>query len=239
MSAPLALVTGGARGIGRAIAVALAASGHAVIAAARTPPPAPLPDGIGFAALDVRDAAAVRNLFRRIAGAHGGLQVLVNNAGLAGANSLAAETDDALWHDIVATNLHGSYFCAKAALPLLPDGRGRIVNIASVLGLKGAPDQTAYSAAKHGVVGFTRALALAVAARGITVNAVCPGWVRTDMAYQRFREIGNDEAAAAAQTPTGRITEPEEVAAVVRFLCSAEAGNITGQTITIDGGALA
>jgi NAD(P)-dependent dehydrogenase (short-subunit alcohol dehydrogenase family) len=238
MSAPLALVTGGVRGIGRAIAAALAAAGYEVIAAARTAPMEPLPTGLRFAALDVRDAVAVNALFERIAREPSRLQVLVNNAGLAGANALDGASDH-LWHDIIATNLYGTYHCSKAALPLLPDKIGRIVNIASVLGLKGIADQTAYSAAKHGVIGFTRALALAAAPRGITVNAVCPGWVRTDMAYQRFQEIGNDEAAAAAATPTGRITEPAEVAAVVRFLCSTEAGNITGQTITIDGGTLA
>lgn len=239
MSAPLALVTGGVRGIGRAIASALSGAGYEVIAAARTAPSEPLPIGIDFNALDVRDAVAVRALFEHIGRERGGLAVLVNNAGLAGANTLDAAGDDQLWHDIIATNLHGTYYCSKAALPLLPDTSGRIVNIASVLGLKGVPDQTAYTAAKHGVIGFTRALALAAAPRRITVNAICPGWVRTDMAYQRFQEIGNDEAAAAAGTPTGRITEPHEVAAIVRFLCSAEAGNITGQTLTVDGGALA
>jgi NAD(P)-dependent dehydrogenase (short-subunit alcohol dehydrogenase family) len=239
MSARLAIVTGGARGIGRAIAMALSDAGYQVIAAARNAPGEVLPIAIRFVPCDVTDQTSVAALFAAIKRDHGGLDVLVNNAGLAGSNPLDEGSDDRLWHDIVATNLTGTYYCSKAALPLLPDTAGRIVNIASVLGLKGVPDQTAYVAAKHGVVGFTRALALAVAPRRITVNAICPGWVRTDMAYQRFQEIGNDEAAAAAGTPTGRITEPQEVAAIVRFLCSAEAGNITGQTITVDGGTLA
>ncbi len=108
-----------------------------------------------------------------------------------------------------------------------------------MLGLKGAGDQTAYTAAKHGVVGLTRALALAVAPRGITVNAVCPGWVATDMAAQRYREIGIDAADAAADTPLGRVATPEDVAGVVLFLAGPDAGHITGQTLTVDGGALA
>ena len=134
----------------------------------------------------------------------------MNSAGLAGANTL--DGDDALWHAIISANLHGTYYCCKAALPLLPDGSGRIVNIASVLGLRGVPDQTAYCAAKHGVVGFTRALALALAPRGITVNAICPGWVDTDMARQRFAELGITAEAAAAGVPTGHIATPAEVA---------------------------
>ena len=154
---------------------------------------------VEFRACDVTDAASVRGLFAGLA--H--VDALVNCAGLAGANSL--EGDDALWHAIVAANLHGTYYCCKAALPLLPDGSGRIVNIASVLGLRGVPDQTAYCAAKHGVVGFTRALALAVAPRGITVNAICPGWVDTDMARQRFTRARPDAEAAAAGVPTGHI----------------------------------
>ena len=162
------------------------------------------------------------------------VDVLVNNAGLAGANAL--EGDDALWHAIIASNLHGTYHCCKAALPLLPDGTGRIVNIASVLGLRGVPDQTAYCAAKHGVVGFTRALALALAPRGITVNALCPGWVDTAMARQRFAELGITAEQAGQGVPTGRIATPEEVADAVAWLIRPEAGSITGHALPIDGG---
>jgi NAD(P)-dependent dehydrogenase (short-subunit alcohol dehydrogenase family) len=238
MSSRVAIVTGGTRGIGRAIAEHFAASGFIVVATARRAPEEPLADGIVFMAGDVADAAAMRELFAGIRNHHGRLDVLVNNAGLAGTNPLEGD-DDALWHAILATNLDGTYYCSKAALPLLPDRTGRIVNIASVLALRGVPDQTAYCAAKHGVVGFTRALAHVLAPRGITVNAVCPGWVRTGMAARRFEELGIDEAAAAAGTPTGRITTPEEIAALVHFLAGEAAGNITGQTITVDGGSLA
>jgi NAD(P)-dependent dehydrogenase (short-subunit alcohol dehydrogenase family) len=119
----------------------------------------------------------------------------------------------------------------------MPDGgEGRIVTLASVLGLRAVGDQVAYTAAKHGVVGLTRALALKLAPRRITVNALCPGWVATEMAAARWRELGMDAAAAAA-TPTGRITTAEEVAAALAWLVSPAAGNVTRQAITLDGGA--
>ncbi len=229
----LAVVTGGTRGIGRAIAARLATDGWDVVAAARHAPSVPLPARVQFARCDVADAASVSALFSPLKQ----IELLVNNAGLAGSNSL--DGDDALWHAIIASNLHGTYHCCKAVLPRLPDGAGRIVNIASVLGLRGVPDQTAYCAAKHGVVGLTRALALAVAPRGITVNAICPGWVATGMAEQRYLELGMTPEDAAAGVPTGHVTTPDEVAALVAFLASGDAGNITGQALTIDGGALA
>jgi NAD(P)-dependent dehydrogenase (short-subunit alcohol dehydrogenase family) len=230
MSARVAVVTGGTRGIGRAIATRLAAESWRVIVAARHP--AAVSD-CEFRACDITNPLSVARLFRGLQRIDG----LVNNAGLAGANAL--DGDDALWHAIIASNLHGTYHCCKAALPLLPDGSGRIINIASVLGLRGVADQTAYCAAKHGVVGFTRALALALAPRGITVNAVCPGWVDTDMARQRFAELGISPDMAAASVPTRQIATPEEVADTVAWLMRPEARSITGHALPIDGGGLA
>ena len=147
--------------------------------------------------------------------------------------------DDDLWHSIVASNLHGTYYCCKAALPLMTDNGGRIVNMASVLGLRGVPDQTAYCAAKHAVVGFTRALALALAPRGITVNALCPGWVDTPMAHQRFGELGITQEQAASGVPTGRIATPAEIADAVVWLLRPESRGITGHALPIEGGGLA
>ncbi len=230
MTAQIAVVTGGTRGIGAAIAARLADDGYRVVVTARL---APTDGAHEFRHCDVTDAASVRALF----GGFARVDALVNCAGLAGANAL--DGDDALWHAIVAANLHGTYYCCKAALPLLPDGNGRVVNIASVLGLRGVPDQTAYCAAKHGVIGFTRALALALAPRGITVNAICPGWVDTEMAHQRFTELGITQEAAAAGVPTGHIASPAEVADAVAWLLRPEARSITGLALPIDGGGLA
>ncbi len=234
-SQPVALVTGASRGIGRAVAEALAGAGYAVYGCARGQPQAgPF---AAFHRCDVADPVAVKAMFAALARDAGRLDVLVNNAGIAGANQLDADADDGLWHAIVGTNLTGTYLCSKAALPMLPDRVGRIVNIASVLGLRGAADQTAYCAAKHGVIGFTRALALAVAPRGIAVNAVCPGWVDTDMAAGRFAELGMTAADAARQTPLGRIASGADVAGLVLFLAGPAAGHITGQALSVDGGA--
>jgi NAD(P)-dependent dehydrogenase (short-subunit alcohol dehydrogenase family) len=228
-----ALVTGGTQGIGRAVAARLAAEGWAVLAVGRRAPEV-LPAGVEFRACDVTDAAAVRALI----GGLGRLDALVTAAGAAGAGPVDP-SGDALWHALIGANLHGTYYCCSAAAERLPDRTGRIVTIASTLGLRGVADQAAYCAAKHGVVGYTRALALALAPRRITVNAVCPGWTETEMAGRRFAELGIDAAQAAAGVPAGRIAAPEEVAAVVAFLLSAEAGHITGHALPVDGGSLA
>lgn len=225
-----AIVTGGTRGIGRAVTVRLRAEGWDVVPVARHAPADPDPD---FIPCDVGDAEQVRALFTQVAR----LDALVNCAGIAGTNAL--DGDDALWHAIVNSNLNGTWYCCKAAIPKLPDGTGRIVNIGSVLGLRGVPDQTAYCAAKHGVVGLTRALALAVAERGITVNVLCPGWVDTDMARQRYSELGITPEQAAAGVPTRRVATPAEIADAVIWLLRPESRGINGHALPIEGGGLA
>jgi NAD(P)-dependent dehydrogenase (short-subunit alcohol dehydrogenase family) len=234
----LALVTGGTRGIGLAIASALAEAGYEVVATARHAPQQALPAGIAFLPCDVAQPESVLALFAQLQRAQGRIDVLVNNAGVAGADRLGDPLDPA-WDASLATNLSGAYRCTQAALPLFPPEGGRLVFLASVLGLRAVPDQIAYVAAKHGVVGLAKAFALALAPRGITSNALCPGWVDTAMARQRFGELGIDAETARAGVPTRAILTPQEVAAAVLYLCSDAARNVTGHAMVLDGGATA
>jgi NAD(P)-dependent dehydrogenase (short-subunit alcohol dehydrogenase family) len=232
------LVTGGSRGIGLAVIDRFKTAGWRVAACARALDRlSPCPADFKFAC-DVADSQAVRDGIAAVVREFGAIDALVNSAGLAGSNRLDAESDDATWQRVIDVNLNGTYYFAKYAFPHIPDG-GRIINIGSLLSHKGAADQTAYSAAKHAVLGFTRAFALHAAGRGVTVNAVCPGWVRTDMARGRWEELHIDEKQAASGVPLGRVVEPAEVASLVYYLASDEAGAITGQAFNIDGGTLA
>ena len=232
------LVTGGSRGIGLAIVERFKTAGWRVAACARALDHlAECPADFKFAC-DVSEADAVRDSVAAVVQEFGAIDALVNSAGLAGSNPLDPASDDALWHRVIDVNLHGTYYVTKHAFAHIPDG-GRIINIGSVLSHTGVADQTAYSAAKHAVLGFTRAFSQHAAARGVTVNAVCPGWVRTDMARDRWHELQIDASRAASEVPLGRIVEPAEVAALVYFLASDEAGAITGQAFNIDGGMLA
>lgn len=236
MNAPVVFITGASRGIGASLVRRFHRGGFVVAACARTPIDSP---EVALSLMcDVQDASAVKRTIAAIIERFGRLDVVVNNAGLAGTNSLDPEDDDAFWHQVMGVNLHGTYYVSKHALPHLPNDRGRIVNISSVLGIKGVPDQTAYTAAKHGVIGFTRALAHYAAPRRITVNAICPGWTRTPMAEGRMRDLGLDETALAQSVPIGRILEPDEVAEFAFYLSSEAAAGITGQAIVMDGGAL-
>lgn len=244
-----AVVTGAGRGIGAAIARELAARGARVSVLGRTQAPLDaLAAEIGSAgaavAADVSDERAVQAAFDRIRAGAGPITILVNNAGQARSASFAA-TDSVLWREMLDVNLTGVYHCTHAALPdMLQAGRGRIVNIASTAGLIGYPYVAAYCAAKHGVIGLTRALALELARKHITVNAVCPGYTDTDLARAAIANIraktGRDEAQAAAalvaRNPQGRLIRPEEVADAVGWLCSDAAASVTGQSIAVAGG---
>ncbi len=246
LSGKVALVTGASRGIGEAIAVELAAQGARVVLAARTTADVEtlatkIGGGASACTLDVTDSAAVDRAVDEIA-ARGGLHIVVNNAGLSERGTVRKGTDD--WFDrVLRANLTSTFYVARAGLRHLGEG-GRIVNIASVLGVFGVGDSAAYVAAKHGVIGFTRALAAEVAHKGITVNAVCPGWVETAMAENGFATIASvakitkDEARARAlgAVPTGRILLPAEIAGLVAFLCHPDSRGIHGQAIRIDGG---
>jgi len=244
------VVTGAGRGIGAAIARVLAAEGARLTLMGRSLGAlrrlaAELPGGKHAAVpVDVADAASVHAAFARSRDENGAIAALVNNAGQA-ESAPFAKTSIELWNRMLAVNLTGSYLCAQAALPdMLAAGRGRIVNVASTAGLVGYAYVTAYTAAKHGVIGLTRALALEVAKKGVTVNAVCPGYTETDILRESIANVaaktGRSEAEArasfAASNPQGRIVQPEEVADAVRWLCSDSAGAINGQAISVSGG---
>ena len=243
------VVTGGGRGIGRAIALAFAAPGHVVAIAARTASDldatAEAIRGRGAEALtlpmDITNEGAVERGFA-VLRKGGRIDVLVNNAGVGGGQPID-KTDTASWKRILDTNVWGTFLVTRRITPLMADG-GRIVNVSSVLGRFGVPGYTAYCASKHAVIGFTRALALELAGRRITVNAICPGWVDTEMAAQGM-QAGADAMGVSFETfrdralgvvPIKRIIQPEEVANLVKFLASSEASAITGQTYNICGG---
>jgi NAD(P)-dependent dehydrogenase (short-subunit alcohol dehydrogenase family) len=240
-----AVVTGASRGIGLAVARSLLDHGARVTlmareAAALDAAALGLGGGVAWQTVDVGDAASVQQAFVRA----GAVDILVNNAGQAGSNPFL-KTDAAMWQRMLDVNLTGAYHCIQAALPgMLDAGWGRIVNVASTAGLTGYRYVAAYCAAKHGLVGLTRALALELATRGVTVNAVCPGYTETDIVQEAVANIvrktgrSEDQARAelAAGNPQGRLVRPEEVAHAVAMLCMPEAAAMNGQSIAVAGG---
>jgi NAD(P)-dependent dehydrogenase (short-subunit alcohol dehydrogenase family) len=246
-----AIVTGGSRGIGAAIAGALAGVGADVTIMGRDVAALDRVAGevsgsgrVSALACDVTDEAAVRGAFGRASDAFGAAYILINNAGQA-EGSAFLETTRELWERMLAVNLTGAFLCTQQVLgAMLQAGEGRIVNIASTSALKGYRNISAYCAAKHGLIGLTRALAAETARTNITVNAVCPGYTDTDMAERAVQTIMRDlertEADArtliARTIPRGRLIEPHEVASTVGWLCSPDASGISGQAIVVAGG---
>ena len=252
----IALITGGGRGIGRAVAFAFAHEGARVAVAARTVAQIErvaeeINEEGGLKAMavacDVSDQESVAKAFSQVTEKFGrAVDILVNNAGIAESAPLV-KTDDELWQRHIGINLSGTFYCTRAALPsMIERGWGRIINIASIAGKTGAPYIAAYTASKHGVLGLTRSVAVEMATKGITVNAICPGYVETDMAAHAVEKITAKTGKTADEaldilkrmSPQNRLVTPEEVAALALLLASEEGRGITGQAINIDGGSV-
>lgn len=240
-----AVITGAGSGIGRAIALRFAAEGARIVIAefnevsgAET---VRLIQAAGGEALaittDVSDAAAVAQLFATLDAQSWGVDILVNNAGQGGSLTPLHQLSDEAWQAMLATHLNGTFYCSRAALQrMLPKQSGAIINIASVAGLAGMPMGTSYSAAKAGIIGFTKAAGKEVARFGIRINAIAPGWVETpilDPLPDKLRD------GMVATVPLGRIGQPEEIAALAVFLASEESSYVIGQVISPNGGGYA
>lgn len=249
-----ALITGGGRGIGQACAIALAKAGAQVAVAARSSNQieqvAKEIEALGRPALaitiDVSKTSSVESAFQQLTEKWGGCDILVNNAGIA-ASAPITKCSEELWSEIMEINLNGVFRCMKMALPsMLARGWGRIINIASIAGKAGAPYISAYAASKHGVLGLTKAAAQDVANKNITINAICPGYVETEMGETAIKTIISKTGATKEQarstleqmTPQKRLFQPEEVAFLTVSLASPLASGINGQAINICGGAL-
>jgi NAD(P)-dependent dehydrogenase (short-subunit alcohol dehydrogenase family) len=255
LSNRIVLITGGGRGIGRAVAFAFAREGARVAVVARTGQEvARVAEEIRVecevetmhAVCDVSDKESIGRAFAEVERRLGSVDILVNNAGIAESAPLI-KTSDELWQRHLAINLSGTFYCMRSALPaMIERGWGRIINVASIAGKTGAPYISAYTASKHGVLGLTRTVALEVATKGVTVNAICPGYVDTDMTTRALETIEAKTGKSAADSlevikrmsPQNRLIMPEEVAALALLLASREGRGINGQAINVDGGSL-
>jgi NAD(P)-dependent dehydrogenase (short-subunit alcohol dehydrogenase family) len=239
----VAVVTGAARGIGRRVALALAERGYAVAANDLSPPEETLIEfeQVGAEALaisgDVSDEEAVREMVGDVMENFGRVDVLVNNAGISGIVP-AEQTALADWNRILAVNLTGPFLMSREfGKEMLRQGSGSIVNISSVAGLLGVSDRAAYNASKHGLIGLTRTLAAEWGGRGVRVNAVCPGWVKTEMDQEDQDLGGYTDADIVGRTPMARFARPGDIAQAVAFLADSElSGYINGHTLSVDGG---
>jgi 3-oxoacyl-[acyl-carrier protein] reductase len=241
MTNRIAMVTGASRGIGRACALELAKAGAKVALAARqidkleeVAGEIRAAGGEAFVApMDLGSHDSIKEAFARVAGEFGAVSILVNNAAVT-RDGLALRMKPADWDAVIGTNLSGTFYCIQQVLsPMIRERWGRIVNVSSVVGESGNAGQANYVASKAGVIGLTKALAQELASRTVTVNAVAPGFIETDMTAVLKDEV---KAAVLGNIPLKRFGKPEDIAAAVRFLCSEEAGYITGHVLDVNGG---
>ena len=250
----IVLVTGSSRGIGRSIALAFAAQGSRMVIVGRAQPTLDrvAEEILRFGAqalpvsCNVTQKEEVEALRQKIASRLGTVQILINNAGIAPAASFL-EMDDRLWEEVFKVNLTGTYYCCKAFLPEMVNARwGRIINIASTVAKVAYPNISAYTASKHAVLGLTRALAVETAKFGVTVNAICPGYVRTELTLNNAELMAEKTNKGVEEiirlfehtSPQNRLITPEEVAELSVMLASESAKGITGQAVNVDGGAV-
>ena len=238
----VAVVTGGSRGIGRAIVLRFLAEDAAVITCGRAQAPADLPDGADWVRADVSSSADVVGLRTYVIETYGRIDVLVNNAGVQ-VEKPVTESSDADWDAVMGTNAKGVFLCCREFVPVMAARNGgAIINIGSISGNHADPSMALYNASKAFVHGLTRSLAVDHGGSGIRCNAICPGWIMTDMADAAFALARDPEAAkqdALARHPVGRFGTPEDIASAALWLASDEAAFVSGQTLTVDGGLVA